>query len=198
MTDPTPHADRAERPLAGREVLLCVTGGIACYKAADLASRLVKAGAGVSVAMTDAARQFVAPLTFQALTARAVCTSLWQAVENYSSQHISLTDRAELMIVAPATANILAKMAAGIADDLVSTLALSAHGACDILVAPAMNTRMWLAPPTQANLARLKGWGVHVVGPAEGRLACGTTGPGRMAEPADLLAAAADLLARAE
>lgn len=194
MTDPTPHADRAERPLAGREVLLCVTGGIACYKAADLASRLVKAGAGVSVAMTDAARQFVAPLTFQALTARAVYTSLWQAVEDYSSQHIALTDRADLMIVAPATANILAKMAAGIADDLVSTLALSAHGACPILVAPAMNTRMWLAPPTQANLARLKGWGVHVVGPAEGRLACGTTGPGRMAEPADLLAAAAAIV----
>ncbi|GAG42003.1 unnamed protein product, partial [marine sediment metagenome] len=97
-------------------------------------------------------------------------------------------------LIAPATANILAKIAAGIADDLVSAAALSAHGACPILLAPAMNTRMWEAPPTRANLQRLAEWGLHIVGPGEGRLACGDVGMGRMAEPADILAAAVDLL----
>jgi phosphopantothenoylcysteine decarboxylase/phosphopantothenate--cysteine ligase len=188
-------AEPNEAPLAGHEVLLAVTGGIACYKAADLASGLVQAGAGVTVAMTDAAARFVTPLTFQALTEREVFTSLWQAGEGYDAQHISLTERAELMIVAPATANILAKMAAGIADDLVSTLALSASGACEVLAAPAMNARMWQAPGTRQNVETLKARGVHVVGPEEGRLACGTTGPGRMAEPDDILAAVRDLIA---
>ncbi len=184
-----------DTPLAGREIVLCVTGGIACYKSADLASRLVQAGAGVSVAMTDAAQRFVAPLTFQAITRRQVFLSLWQAGESYDAHHVSLTERADLMVVAPATANVLAKMAAGIADDLVSALALSASGACPILVAPAMNSRMWLAPATQQNVATLKARGVHFVGPAEGRLACGTTGPGRMAEPPDILPAVRQLLA---
>ena len=184
-------------PLAGREVLLCVTGGIACYKAADLASKLVAAGSRVHVAMTDAATRFVAPLTFRALSRNPVYTSLWQPDGQYDAGHIALTDRAEIMIVAPATADIIGKMAAGIADDLVSTLFLAAAGACKVLVAPAMNTRMWSAPPVQANLARLKDWSVNFVGPAEGRLACGTTGPGRMAEPADILAAAEALLAPA-
>ena len=182
-------------PLAGREVLLCVTGGIACYKAADLASRLVQAGAGLTVAMTDAAGRFVCPLTFQALTGRKVHTTMWQPSEDFSSQHIALTERAELTIVAPATADMLAKIAAGIADDLVSTLALSAQGACPILLAPAMNGRMWLAAPTQANVARLRDWGVHLIGPNEGRLACGATGPGRMAEPREILDKAIDILA---
>ncbi len=180
--------------LGGREVLLCVTGGIACYKAADLTSKLVQAGAGVTVAMTDAATKFVAPLTFQALTGRQVYTSMWQPGRDFESQHIALTDRAELMIVAPATANIIAKMAAGIADDLVSTLALSATGACEILLAPTMNTRMWQAPATQGNLARLAEWGVRTVGPGEGFLACRTVGVGRMAEPAEILAAAVEAL----
>lgn len=184
----------ADRPIADRQVVLCVTGGIACYKAADLASRLVQAGAVVSVAMTDAAQRFVCPLTFQALTGRKVHTTMWPGGEEYSSRHIALTDLAELMIVAPATADIVAKLAAGIADDLVSTLALAAHGACPILLAPAMNSRMWLARPTQANIARLGEWGLHVVGPGEGRLACGATGPGRMAEPAEILAKAVEIL----
>ena len=187
-------ANPDERPLAGREVVLCVTGGIACYKAADLASKLVQAGAGVSVAMTDAAQRFVCPLTFQALTGRQVYTTLWLPGEEYRSQHLSLTDRAELVIVAPATADVLAKLAAGLADDLVSTLSLAAQGACPILLAPAMNTRMWQAAPTQANVARLREWGFHVVGPAEGRLACGTVGPGRMAEPAQIIQAAKKVL----
>jgi len=184
----------APLPLAGKNVLLCLTGGIACYKAAMLASRLVQAGAAVRVAMTEAAERFITPLTFQALTGRQVYTSLWQASEDFDSQHLSLTASADLMIIAPATADILAKMASGIADDLVSTLALSAHGACPILIAPAMNTRMWLAPPTQDNIARLKTWSVHITGPAEGRLACNTTGPGRMSEPEEILAAATQIL----
>ncbi|HOF17803.1 MAG TPA: flavoprotein [Phycisphaerae bacterium] len=187
-------AREKSKPLSGREVLLCVTGGIACYKSADLASKLVQAGAGVHVAMTEAATQFVAPLTFQTLTARQVFTSLWQATEDFRSQHLSLTGSADLMIVAPATANFLAKMACGIADDLVSSLALSAQGACPILLAPAMNTRMWEAPPTRANVEKLRGWGVRFVGPEEGRLACDTVGPGRMSEPEDILARAIELL----
>jgi phosphopantothenoylcysteine decarboxylase/phosphopantothenate--cysteine ligase len=179
---------------AGKNVLLCLTGGIACYKSATLASRLVQAGAAVSVAMTAGAEKFITPLTFQTLTGRRVYTSLWQASEDFDSQHLSLTGSADLMIIAPATADIMAKMASGLADDLVSTLALSAHGACPILIAPAMNTRMWLAPPTQDNLARLKGWGIHVIGPEQGRLACDTTGPGRMSEPEEILAAAMRIL----
>lgn len=180
--------------LESAEVLLCVTGGIACYKSADLASKLIQAGAGVTVAMTDAAGRFITPLTFQTLTGRQVYTSLWQSAEDFSSQHLSLTERADIIIVAPATADIIAKMAVGIADDLVSTLALSACGACEILIAPAMNTRMWLAPPTRDNIQKLTDRGVHIVGPNEGRLACGTVGEGRMAEPDEILAKVKKLL----
>ena len=184
----------SDRPLSGYEVLVCVTGGISAYKSADLASKLVQAGAGVTVAMTEAGMRFVAPLTFQALTGRKVYTSLWTSGEDYSSQHISLTERADLMIVAPATADMIAKMAHGLADDLVSTLALSAHQACGVLIAPAMNTRMWSAPATAENLARLRDRAVCVVGPAEGYLACGQIGLGRMSEPDEILAAARELL----
>jgi len=178
-----------KKRLAGYEILLCLTGGIACYKSADLASKLVQAGAGVNVAMSDSAEKFIAPLTLQTLTARQVYTSLWQSMANYQSHHIALTELADLMVVAPATANIIAKTACGIADELVCCLALSAMGACPILIAPAMNTRMWNAPATQANVSRLKSWGVHFVGPETGRLACDTIGPGRMAEPEDIMAA---------
>ncbi|HDZ22541.1 hypothetical protein LCGC14_0284490 [marine sediment metagenome] len=188
--------ERNDNPLAGYQVLLCVTGGIACYKSADLASKLTQAGADVTVAMTDAAQRFVTPLTFQALTGREAYTSLWQASEAYSIRHTSLADRIDLMIVAPATADSLAKMAVGIADDLVTTTALAVSGACDILVAPAMNPRMWQAPATQTNMKTLVDRGVHVVGPEEGRMACGTVGPGRMTEPVDILKVVADLLKR--
>ncbi len=129
-----------DNPLSGYEVLLCVTGGIAAYKSADLASKLVQSGAGVTVAMTDSAQRFVAPLTFQALSARRVYTSLWESAKDYSSQHISLAELADLMIVAPATANTIAKISQGLADDLVSTMALAASTVCisrtdfDILV----------------------------------------------------------------
>lgn len=180
--------------LEGYEVLLSVTGGIACYKSAGLASRLVQSGAGVTAAMTESATRFVAPLTFQTLTGRQVFTSMWQSSERYDPHHVSLTERADLMIVAPATANIIAKMAGGIADELVSALALSACGACEILIAPAMNTRMWEAPATRANVAVLSERGVHVIGPGEGFLACRAFGKGRMAEPDEILKAAAELL----
>ena len=187
-------ADKQDKPIDCYEVLLCVTGGIACYKSAELASGLVQAGAGVTVAMTDAASQFITPLTFQALTARGVYSSLWQSSEDFRSQHISLTERADLMIIAPATADIIAKIACGIADDLVSTMALAANGACAMLIAPAMNTRMLQAPPTKANIEKLKSWGAQIIGPAEGRLACGTVGPGRMIEPAQILKTACEIL----
>ena len=188
MTDPDDNS------LADCEVLLCVTGGIAAYKAAELASRLVQGRARVTVAMTEAATRFVAPLTFQTLTGRPVHISLWEASDDYRSGHISLTERAEVMIVAPATANILGKMAAGIADDLVSTMALAATGACPILVAPAMNERMWASHAVQANVRTLRNRGIRLIGPEEGYLACGTTGPGRMSEPAEILAAAREML----
>ncbi len=187
------HGDKS---LADYEVLLALTGGIACYKVADLASQLVQSGCGTTVAMTESAQRFVGPATFQALTRRRVYTSLWTGDEDFRAEHISLTERADLIVIAPATANILAKVACGIADDLVSTMALAGCGACELLLAPAMNTRMYNAPPTQANLATLQGRGVHVVGPAEGNLACGTVGPGRMSEPAELFDAITDLLKR--
>ena len=180
--------------LDGCEVLLCVSGGIACYKSAALASRLVQSGAGVTVAMTEAAARFVTPLTFQTLTGRQVYSSMWESAESFQARHIALTELADLMVIAPATANLMAKLAAGIADELVPALALSATGQCPILIAPAMNTRMWQAPATQANLARLTDWGVLVVGPGEGYLACGTRGVGRMAEPEEILNAAAEQL----
>jgi phosphopantothenoylcysteine decarboxylase/phosphopantothenate--cysteine ligase len=190
----TAKADSTKRDIDGYEVLLCLSGGIACYKVADLASKLVQAGAGVTVAMTEAAQRFICPLTFQALTTRAVYTSLWQSGEDFRSRHISLTERADLMVIAPATADIMAKMAAGLADDLVSTMVISTSGSCPILIVPSMNTRMWNAPATQANFQRLKEWGIETVGPAEGNLACGTVGPGRMVEPDEILAAIANLL----
>ena len=180
--------------LTGYEVVLCATGGIACYKAAEVVSKLVQAGAGVSVAMTEAAQKFIAPLTFQSLSGRQVFTSTWEASERYDPQHIGLTDRADLMIVAPATANIIGKLATGLADDLVSALAMTALSVCPILLAPAMNTRMWENPIVQGNLRRLAEVGILTVGPGEGWLACRTIGKGRMAEPAEILAAAREIL----
>jgi phosphopantothenoylcysteine decarboxylase/phosphopantothenate--cysteine ligase len=186
--------NKPDNSLEGYEVLLAVTGGIACYKSADLASKLVQAGCGLNVAMTEAAMEFIRPLTFQSITNRSIYTSMWQSTEYYQSSHISLTQRADLLIIAPATANIIAKMAVGIADDLVSTMILAANGECPILLAPAMNTRMWEAPVVQANVEKLRQWGTHIIGPVSGRLACGTVGPGRMSEPADILQAATKIL----
>jgi phosphopantothenoylcysteine decarboxylase/phosphopantothenate--cysteine ligase len=183
-----------EQKLANYEVLVCLTGGIACYKVATLVSRLVQAGAGVSAAMSAGAQRFITPLTFQSLTGRRVFTDLWDSTEQYDPQHIALTDRADLMIIAPATANIIGKIASGIADELVSALAMTAGGACPILLAPSMNTRMWESPAVAANLETLKKRGLHTVGPGEGWLACRTVGKGRMAEPEEILAAAVELM----
>lgn len=186
--------DSQPHKLTGHEALVCLTGGIACYKTATLVSRLVQAGCGVSVAMSEAAQRFVTPLTFASLTGRRTFTGLWDAQDHHDAQHIALTERADLMVIAPATANIIGKIAGGIADDLVSALAMTATGACPILLAPSMNTRMWESPIVQTNLERLKALGFATVGPGEGWLACRTVGAGRMAEPDEILAAAAELL----
>jgi len=162
------------------EILLGVSGGIAAFKTAQLCSALVKAQAGVSVAMTEHAQRFVGPLTFSTLTGRPVYTDLFQQESVYDAEHIRLTARADLIVVAPATANLIAKTASGICDDLLSTLLCSAES--PILFAPAMNQRMWENPATTKNIQTLQDWGVHIIGPESGRLACGEEGIGRMSE----------------
>ena len=188
--------------LQDRRILLGVTGGIAAYKVCTLASHLTQAGALVDVVMTEAATRFVTPLTFQSLTGRPVYTSLWGALDTpptggegallptrmYSSAHIvhvGLAEVAELMVIAPATANTLAKIAQGLADNLLTSLALAAR--CPLLVVPAMDVGMWASPATQANVATLRARGVHVAGPARGRMASGLAGAGRMIEPDEIL-----------
>ncbi|MBQ9211279.1 MAG: bifunctional phosphopantothenoylcysteine decarboxylase/phosphopantothenate--cysteine ligase CoaBC [Clostridia bacterium] len=173
--------------LTGREIVLGVTGGIAAYKSADLVSRLRHLGAKVSVIMTKNATEFVAPLTFQTLSANQVTVDTFQAPEYWNVEHVALAKRAEVFVIAPATANILAKMAHGIADDMLSTTVLATKA--PVLVAPAMNTGMWTAEATQDNVALLRRRGVHFVGPGNGILACGDTGDGRMSEPVDIVAA---------
>ncbi|HNS51772.1 MAG TPA: bifunctional phosphopantothenoylcysteine decarboxylase/phosphopantothenate--cysteine ligase CoaBC [Anaerolineae bacterium] len=181
--------------LQGKSIVLGVTGGIAAYKAAALCSHLVQAGAQVDVILTDAAREFVAPLTFQALTHRPVVTEMFALLAETEIGHVSLAKRADLMIIAPATANTIAKLAAGMADNLLTTTALATRA--PILIAPAMESQMWTNPLTQANVARLcQARDVVVVGPGEGRLASGASGPGRMAEPDEILDAACWVLAR--
>ncbi len=175
----------ARSDLAGYEVLVGVCGGIAAYKVCSVVSALVQRGAGVTVAMTEAGTRFVGPATFQALTARQVLTSLWTADARYDPGHIRLTDAADLFLLAPATANILGKIAGGIADDLVSTLVMSAD--CPVVLAPSMNTRMWQNPIVQANAAKLRDHGYDFIEPGSGWLACRTAGPGRMAEPGAIL-----------
>ena len=165
--------------MQGREILLGVTGGIAAYKAAMLASRLVQAGAGVTVIMTRSATELVRPRTFEALTGRPVRTEMFDATKIHT--HLELARDAELLCIAPATANILGKMAGGIADDLLSTVYLSFRG--PVVVAPAMNCEMWEKIAVQRNCEQLQDDGVLFVGPESGRLSCGEVGLGRMAEP---------------
>jgi len=172
--------------LKGREILVGVTGGIAAYKTAHLVSRLVQAGAGVTVVMTENATRFVGPLTFRALTDRPVYTDMWATPEVHRAAHVALADRAEVAVVAPATVNVLGKLAGGLADDLLSTVLLAID--VPLIVAPAMNGRMWAHPAVQANVGRLRERGVRFVGPEEGYLACGEVGPGRMAETETILA----------
>lgn len=171
--------------LQGREIVVGVTGGIAAYKTAELVSRLVQGGAGVTVVMTAAAGKFIGPATFMALTGRPVYQDLFQPQEHFQGEHIGLARRAELLVIAPATADFLARMALGLADDLLSTLALAVT--CPMLVAPAMNTEMWSKPPVQRNIAQLREDGIEFIEPGSGWLSCGQVGPGRMAEPAEIL-----------
>ena len=179
--------------LANYEILLGVTGGIAAYKAAMLCSQLVRHRAGVTVVMTEHALNFVGPLTFATLSGREVFTDLFNSATAYDPQHISLAQRADLIVLAPATANIIAKMACGICDDLLSTVLCSADG--DILLAPAMNQSMWQNKATQQNIKTLQQWGCQLIGPESGRLACGEQGIGRMSEPEEILERIAKLLA---
>ena len=162
-----------------------MTGGIAAYKSAELVRRLREAGAAVRVAMTDNATRFVGATTFQALSGQPVRTSLWDEAAESAMGHIELARWASAVVVAPASANTLARLAHGFADDLVSTLCLATEA--PIAVAPAMNRVMWAHAATQANVATLRGRGVLVIGPASGDQACGETGEGRMAEPADIV-----------
>ena len=176
-----------ERSLHGQRLLLCVCGGIAAYKAADLVRRLRDAGATVQVAMTEHAQRFVGAQTFQALSGLPVRTSLWDAAAEAAMGHLELARWADRVVVAPATANTIAKLAHGLADDLVSTLCLATTA--PITLCPAMNHRMWLHPATQANIALLRERGAQVVGPEDGPLAEGESGPGRLSEPAAIVAA---------
>jgi phosphopantothenoylcysteine decarboxylase/phosphopantothenate--cysteine ligase len=173
--------------MKGREILIGVTGGIAAYKTAALVSRLVQNGAGVTVVMTEAGARFVGPTTFSALSGRNVYTGLFDEREFPGGGHIPLAERAELMCVAPATANFLAKAAHGLADDLLSTVYLAFPG--PVMLAPAMNSQMWASRAVQRNVQRLRDDGVLFVGPDDGWLACRTEGPGRMSSPEDIFAA---------
>ena len=179
--------------MAKRRILLVVSGGIAAYKTPELVRALVKAGHSVRCVLTEAARQFVAPLALQAVSGESVRSALFDLTEESQIGHIELADWAELLLVAPATADFLAKLAHGLADDLPSTLLLATRA--PLLVAPAMNVNMWSHPATQANLATLRARGVRMVGPDAGELACGWEGLGRMSEPAEIAAQVELLLA---
>ena len=171
--------------LSGKTVLLGVTGGIACYKAAALASALVKQHCDVQVVMTRNATEFLTPVTFEQLTGNRVAVDTFDRNHPFQVEHVALADRADLVLIAPATANVLAKLAHGIADDMLTTTVLACD--CPKMAAPAMNTRMYENPVTQDNLATLRRYGWEIIAPASGRLACGAVGPGKLPEPEDLL-----------
>ena len=194
MADSPKASPVLQRPLQGRRLLLCVGGGIAAYKALELVRRLRDAGAQVQVAMTDGAQQFVTPLSFQALSGQPTRTTLWDSAAEQAMGHIELARWADRIVVAPATADLVARLAQGHANDLVSTLCLASTA--PLTLCPAMNHRMWLHPATQANIALLAGRGAHVVGPVDGPLAEGESGPGRLAEADDIVTALVAVEAR--
>ena len=171
--------------LKGKKIVLGVTGGIAVYKAVDLVSRLRKQGCEVRVVMTEHAQQFVTPLTFKEISGNQVAVSMWSSNQEFNVEHIALANWADAFVVAPATANIIAKMAYGVADDLLSTTLLAAQA--PIVVCPAMNTGMYENAATQENIAKLQGRGITVMPPAVGKLACGTSGAGRLPEPQEIV-----------
>ncbi len=171
--------------LEGKNILLGVTGGIAAYKTADLSSKLIKQHANVDVVMTQNATQFITPLTFEALTHNRCVTDTFDRNHPWEVEHIALADKADVLVIAPATANCIAKLAAGIADDMLTTTALACD--CPKIIAPAMNTKMYENPVTQRNIQTLRDLGYIIVTPGDGYLACGTVGKGRMEEPANIL-----------
>ncbi|QDT39463.1 flavoprotein [Stratiformator vulcanicus] len=176
-----------------REILLGVTGGIAAYKSADLASKLVQDGHGVTVVMTKAAHAFIGKTTFEALTDRPVYTSLFDWKEHPRGEHIGLARRADIFVIAPCSADVLSKLAHGAADDLLSTLTLSAT--CPMLLAPAMNVEMWSKAAVQRNVEQLRDDGFHFAEPGSGWLSCREVGAGRMAEPEEIRSRIAEALA---
>lgn len=171
--------------LRGKHIVLGLTGGIACYKSAELVRLLTKAGATVQVAMTEAATHFITPVTMQALSGRPVFLSQWDARIDNNMAHIDLSREADAIVIAPASTDFLARLAHGLCDDLLSTLCIARD--CPLLVAPAMNRQMWAAPATQRNAAQLRADGVVILGPGSGDQACGEVGDGRMLEPEELL-----------
>jgi phosphopantothenoylcysteine decarboxylase/phosphopantothenate--cysteine ligase len=180
--------------LQNKQIVLGVTGGIAAYKAAVVCSQLVQGGALVDVVMTEAAQKFITSLTFQALTHRPVYSDTFDIPPGENIPHIALADAADLLLIAPATAHTLAKLANGLADNLLAAIALATPA--PLLLAPAMETDMWRHPATQANIEKLHAWGATIVGPAEGRLASGAMGQGRMVEPEEIVSATRIVLGR--
>lgn len=181
----------------GRNILLCVTGGVAAYKAIDLASRLTAAGAVVKTALTENACRLVLPKSFEAVTNSQVFTSLWETEGQYKIGHINLVDWADMVVVAPATANVIGKAANGICDDLVSTI-LCVCWSKPVIFAPAMNVEMWNNPAVKNNVNALVKMGVEVIGPGRGRLACGAVAEGRMSEPEEIIQAIKVLLVKSK
>lgn len=179
---------------APHKIVLGVTGSIAAHKAADLASLLAKQNCDVRVVMTADAQRFITPLPFKTLTRNPVVTSLYDEEEGWKPTHVELADEADLLLVAPATANVIARMAHGIADDALSCIALALNPRAKLLIAPAMNGKMWLHPATQENVGTLKKLGAEFVGPAEGLLSCGYEGIGRLWPVGDIVERALKLL----
>lgn len=178
----------------GRNIVLGVTGSIAAYKAAEITSRLTKEGANVNVVMTADAQKFITALPFKTLSRNPVETDLYGESEGWKPTHIKLADEAQLLLIAPATANVLAKLAHGLADDALTCIALALNTKTPVLIAPAMNGKMWLHPATQENVAKLKGRGVEFIGPEEGMLSCGYEGIGRLFDPERIVQRALELL----
>lgn len=165
---------------APKTIILGITGGIAAYKAADITSLLTKAGHTVRVVMTADSQRFITPLPFKTLSRNPVITDLYDEAEGWKPQHIELADAADMLLIAPATANTIAKLAHGIADDALSCIALALNPKARVLIAPAMNGKMWLHPATQLNVGTLKARGAEFIGPEEGMLSCGYEGLGRL------------------
>ena len=198
MSNSSSESESAADPKwSGRKIIVALSGGIACYKTAALVSQLVQCGAQPRVLMTKAATKFVGPLTLQSLSGQPVLSSIWQHDDHPESQHVGLAQWCDLMLIAPASAAIIAKLAAGLSGNLVTLTAIALPRSTPLLLAPAMNAEMWANPVVQRNLTTVKDLlGAHTVGPDDGWQACRTAGPGRMSEPDAIRETAAALIAR--